>query len=533
MIRIYALFLILSLGKLAFGQLELKPQYLKTQYQNRAHLLHFFDTLEVQPKVKNAIYITDKLGFDIQSTHFFDSTHTSVIPGLANAYCIANQTDPPFYKSRAIGKWNYSFIHEMTPEKSLGLGGYVTYTNQGDAKLTFQYTTPFPKNKYLLKILTEQSETSFDLKIIINGEESYIIKSKIPDDVFELKLDEAEIRSIEIKTLQNSSSQVQFTLHGLYLEPINTEALIVHQLPIIGGVFKAMLKESLLVKHLNEINPELIVIDPGVSQLLHSYNSYATKSKMNKVLRDLKKWSMNTSILCISPQETFRYSYPLIETGVFTSDFKKASFTQNAAFIDWYAVSGAKGSANNWLKSGLLKKNKVHLNAKGCRKKELLISSAIKSAYDEVVIAQNLALVIPNYTLDASDSKEKRTDDRPLGDRPKRIVHQVGRGQNLYRISLAYDIQPEDIIRWNKLTSDQLNTGQRLIIFKDNKRKDLPAIPKIDQNHKSNKRVFHRVRSGQSLYSIAKKHKTTIASIKKLNKLKSNTIGIGQLLRVK
>ena len=165
MIRIYALFLILSLGKLAFGQLELKPQYLKTQYQNRAHLLHFFDTLEVQPKVKNAIYITDKLGFDIQSTHFFDSTHTSVIPGLANAYCIANQTDPPFYKSRAIGKWNYSFIHEMTPEKSLGLGGYVTYTNQGDAKLTFQYTTPFPKNKYLLKILTEQSETSFDLKI--------------------------------------------------------------------------------------------------------------------------------------------------------------------------------------------------------------------------------------------------------------------------------------------------------------------------------------------------------------------------------
>jgi LysM repeat protein len=254
---------------------------------------------------------------------------------------------------------------------------------------------------------------------------------------------------------------------------------------------------------------------------------------MNKVLRDLKRWATHASILCISPQEMYRYSYPLIETGVFTRDFKKVSFAQNAAFIDWYAASGAKGGAKKWLKNGLLQKNKVRLNAKGCRKKEQLISSAIKNAYEKVVNAQDSVLIIPNYITDLSDSKEKKTDGRLLNDKPKRIIHQVGRGQNLYRISLAYDVQPEDIMRWNKLTNDQLNTGQRLIIFKDNKRKDIPAIPKIDQNHKSNKRVFHRVRSGQSLYSIAKKYKTTIASIKELNKLKSNTIGIGQLLRVK
>ncbi len=523
----------MTIGNMALGQLELKPQYLKTQYQNRAHLLHFFDTSEELSKVKNAIYITDKLGFEIQSTHFFDSTHAFVIPGLANAYCVANQVDPPFYNSRALGKWNYSLIHEVTPEKSLGLGGYVTYTNQRDAKLIFQYARPFPKNRYRLKILTEQSETSFDLKVIINEKETYLIKSKIPDDVFELSLNETQIRTIEIRTVQNSSSQVQFTLHGLYLEPINTSALIVHQIPIIGGVFKAMLKESLLIKHLTEIKPELIVIDPGVSQLLHSYHSTTTKTEMTKVLRDLKKWSSQASILCISPQETYRYSYPLSETGAFTKDFKKASFTQNAAFIDWYAASGAKGGAHKWLNSGLLQKNKVHLNAKGCRKKEQLISSAIKNAFNEVIIAKNSALVIPNYITEASESREKKSDDRPLEDKPKRIIHQVGRGQNLYRISLAYDVQPEDIMRWNKLTSDQLNTGQRLTIFRDNKRKDLPVIPKIDQNHKSNKRVFHKVKSGQSLYSIAKKYKTTIAGIKKLNKLKSNTIGIGQLLRVK
>ena len=533
MTRIYALFLTLFFSNLSFGQLELKPQYLKTQYQNRAHLLHFFDTVEEQSKVKNVIYITDKLGFDIESTHFFDSTYTSVIPGLANAYCIANQIDPPSYKSRAIGKWNYSFIHEMTPEKSLGIGGYVTFTNQSDAKLIFQYTTPFPKNRYRLKVLTKQCETSFDLKIIINGDKTYMATSKIPDDIFEVALDEAQIRSIEIRTVQNTSSQVQFILHGLYLEPINSPAIVVHQVPIIGGVFKGILKESLLAKHINEINPKLIVIDPGISHMLHTYNSYRTKSEMNKVLRDLKRWAAHASILCISPQEMYRYSYPLIETGVFTRDFKKVSFAQNAAFIDWYAASGAKGGAKKWQKNGLLQKNKVRLNGKGCSKKEQLISSAIKNAYEKVVNAQDSALIIPNYITDLSDSKEKKTEDMLLNEKPKRIVHQVGRGQNLYRISLAYDVQPEDIMRWNKLTNDQLNTGQRLIIFKDNKRKDIPAIPKIDQNHKSNKRVFHRVRSGQSLYSIAKKYKTTIASIKELNKLKSNTIGIGQLLRVK
>lgn len=45
--------------------------------------------------------------------------------------------------------------------------------------------------------------------------------------------------------------------------------------------------------------------------------------------------------------------------------------------------------------------------------------------------------------------------------------------------------------------------------------------------------LYYTVKSNDTLYSIAKNHQTTIASLKSLNKLDSNIIKIGQKLRVK
>jgi N-acetylmuramoyl-L-alanine amidase len=41
------------------------------------------------------------------------------------------------------------------------------------------------------------------------------------------------------------------------------------------------------------------------------------------------------------------------------------------------------------------------------------------------------------------------------------------------------------------------------------------------------------VKSGETLYGIAQKHKTTVANIKRLNNMRGTTIKKGQVLRVK
>jgi membrane-bound lytic murein transglycosylase D len=44
--------------------------------------------------------------------------------------------------------------------------------------------------------------------------------------------------------------------------------------------------------------------------------------------------------------------------------------------------------------------------------------------------------------------------------------------------------------------------------------------------------VSYKVRSGDSLYSIARKHRVTVAAIKDWNKLRSNQIRAGQRLTI-
>jgi LysM repeat protein len=45
--------------------------------------------------------------------------------------------------------------------------------------------------------------------------------------------------------------------------------------------------------------------------------------------------------------------------------------------------------------------------------------------------------------------------------------------------------------------------------------------------------LYHKVKSGETLYGIAQKHKTTVANIKRLNNMRGTTIKKGQVLRVK
>lgn len=49
----------------------------------------------------------------------------------------------------------------------------------------------------------------------------------------------------------------------------------------------------------------------------------------------------------------------------------------------------------------------------------------------------------------------------------------------------------------------------------------------------SGNKVYYKVRKGDNLASIAKKHRTTVKRLKQLNGLKSNTIRVGQRLRVR
>ena len=103
------------------------------------------------------------------------------------------------------------------------------------------------------------------------------------------------------------------------------------------------------------------------------------------------------------------------------------------------------------------------------------------------------------------------------------IIYTVQNGDSLWKISQKYNVPVSDIISTNNLTTTLLKVGQQLKI---------PTSNNNSNTTSSSNNTEYVVKSGDSLWLIANRYNTTVNAIKNLNNLTSNTLQIGQVLRI-
>ena len=122
-------------------------------------------------------------------------------------------------------------------------------------------------------------------------------------------------------------------------------------------------------------------------------------------------------------------------------------------------------------------------------------------------------------------------------------THTVKSGDTLYGISLKYNVSVAQIKQWNNLTSDTIYVGQKLKV-KNGGGATTPTKPKPiaptkptdngnTNNNNNQSTETYTVKSGDTLYGISLKHGVSVAQIKQWNNLTSDTIYVGQKLKVK
>lgn len=102
-----------------------------------------------------------------------------------------------------------------------------------------------------------------------------------------------------------------------------------------------------------------------------------------------------------------------------------------------------------------------------------------------------------------------------------RIVYTVRRGDNLTEIGRKYGVGVSDIRRWNSLSGSKIQVGQRLHLFETNPEK--PA---------EKEKVVYRVRRGDTLGEIAKRHGVGVSELRRWNNLSTSVIRVGQRLTI-
>ena len=121
------------------------------------------------------------------------------------------------------------------------------------------------------------------------------------------------------------------------------------------------------------------------------------------------------------------------------------------------------------------------------------------------------------------------------------FVHVVKKGESLGSIARKYHVTVASLKKWNHLKRETIHVGQRLTIYRSgapmaqvssNTAKSSSSSSKAT-NTKSSSVKTHTVKKGESLSTISKKYGCTNNDLRKWNNLKSNTLHVGQKLKIK
>lgn len=126
----------------------------------------------------------------------------------------------------------------------------------------------------------------------------------------------------------------------------------------------------------------------------------------------------------------------------------------------------------------------------------------------------------------AGSSKYFKTSSVPVNRSSVKSNHKVKSGENLGIIAKKYKCTTTDLKEWNNLKNSKIYPNQNLIVYKPE--------AKSNASVKDSKYLYHVVRSGDTLWDIAKEYDgVTVDKIKKLNNItNSKRLKPGQKLKI-
>nr|WP_321234287.1 LysM peptidoglycan-binding domain-containing protein [uncultured Psychroserpens sp.] len=158
-----------------------------------------------------------------------------------------------------------------------------------------------------------------------------------------------------------------------------------------------------------------------------------------------------------------------------------------------------------------MKSSKDRMASETDTKEEKVMNDVILVTSEKAEKATTLVYDTSTTSYSANNSKYTKSTTN---------FHVVQKGETLYSLAKLYNTTLGQLKEANALETTLIRTGQNLQV-------------RNFQSYGLNNTSVWTVSKGDTLYSIAKRHNTTVAMIKKLNGLQSNLILPGQKLQLK
>jgi LysM repeat protein len=395
--------------------------------------------------------------------------------GMIFPYNIANTYSSVNYSIKHIGKWKYGKSFQFPAPIPLGVCGMAVQTKDTNAQVNFKFKNTIQQNNYELKIMMNVDELSPTFKFKIDTTTFFIderfLKENLDKGFISVNYS-GTINEISIELMETDTS-FKFSFYGINIETQKQSGVVYHSLGVGAAPFRSVLNIENLEKHAAILKPNLVILDFGTNDILFK-NAIDEKlsEQIEKSIERFRKLNPDILIVLTSTQDLF-YKKKFITAGVsFRNLIDSLAKKNDCLFWNWYDLSGGYGTIKIWDELGCARKDGIHLTHDGYKiKGKLLFNSII-----------NTLKII-----------EKKND-----------INMSHSGLKFYEL---------------KIPSNKKEANK-----KENNKK---------QTNKFSSENYHRVKSGETLSSIAKKHKTSVRKIKELNKLRTDRIAIGETLKIK